>query len=170
MYNGTEKGGGMKENARLGMKKILFVCTGNSCRSVMAEGLFKHMTADRAGEFSVSSAGISAVDGYPASDQTIRVMKEEGVDVSKHQSRRLTLEMVKSVDRIYTMEMMHKEFVLRLCPNAAGKVFLLTEFTSQESGANAEIDIPDPIQMSDSFYKNVLFIIHDCIGRIVEGL
>jgi protein-tyrosine phosphatase len=159
-----------KENARLGMKKILFVCTGNSCRSVMAEGLFKHLTADRAGEFSVSSAGTGAVDGYPASDQTIRVMKDEGVDVSEHQSRRLTSEMVESADRIYVMEMGHKDFILCLCPEAAGKVFLLTEFSSRGNGSSAEIDIPDPIQMSDSFYKNVLFIIRGCIGKIVESL
>ena len=160
----------MKENARLGVKKILFVCTGNSCRSVMAEGLFKHLTADRAAEFSVSSAGTGAVDGYPASEQTIRVMKEEGVDVTEHQSQRLTFEMVRSSDRIYVMETAHKEFVLRLCPEAAGKVFLLTEFSSHENGSAAEIDIPDPIQMSDSFYKNVLFIIRDCIGKIVVSL
>ena len=152
------------------MKNILFVCTGNSCRSVMAEGLFKHMTAGRKGEFLVSSAGVGAMDGFPASDETIRVMKDEGIDVSGHQSRKLTLAMAKSADKTYVMEKMHREMVLRLCPESAGKVFLLTEVVSHGNGVAADTDIPDPIQMSGMFYKNVLFIIRDCIGKIVTGL
>ena len=159
----------MKESARLGIRKILFVCTGNSCRSVMAEGLFKQMMADRESEFSISSAGTGTVDGYPSSEPTVRVMKEEGVDVSGHRSRRLTPDMIKFADRIYAMERMHKAAVLEMYPEAKGKVFLLTEFAPGNANG-AEIDIPDPIQMSDSFYRNVLFIIRDCIARIVESL
>jgi protein-tyrosine phosphatase len=136
----------------------------------MAEGLFKHMTPGREGEFSASSAGVSAMDGYPASDETIRVMKEEGIDVSGHKSRKLTLAMARAADKIYVMEKMHQEMILHLCPESAGKVFLLAGVVSQGNGAAGDRDIPDPIQRPAFFYKNVLFIIRDCIGKIVTGL
>ena len=152
------------------MKNILFVCTGNSCRSVMAEGLFKKFVEGRSGKFSVSSAGISAVDGFPATEETVRVMREAGADVSNHQSRRLTLEMIKSADKIFVMERFHKDWVLRLAPEADDKVMLLTEYSKKGDGFAAEIDIPDPIRMSDHFYQNIMSIIRDCVKKIAESL
>ena len=142
------------------MKKILFVCTGNSCRSVMAEGLFRKIVGDRIREFSVASAGVSAADGFPATQETVVVMKEEGVDVSRHRSQRLTPQMIREADRIFVMEKMHRDMVLELVPEAKDKISLLTE----------EQDIPDPIRMSGLFYRNVLSSIRDSVGKIVEGL
>ena len=152
------------------MKKILFVCTGNSCRSVIAEGLFKKMVQDRAGEFEVSSAGISAIEGFPASPETVKVMKAEGVDVSGHRSRWLTTELVRASDKIFVMERMHKDWVLGFAPEAKEKVFLLTEFHRPVHGHEGEGDIPDPIQMSDSFYQNVLSVIRSCVEKIAQSL
>lgn len=152
------------------MRKILFVCTGNSCRSVMAEGLFKKLTQDRAGEFEVSSAGISAIDGFPASPETIKAMKAEGVDVSGHVSRRLTVDMVRTSDKLFVMETMHKDWILRFVPEAKSKVFLLTDFHAPAYEDTGDVDIPDPIQMSDSFYQNVLSVISDCLEKIAQSL
>ena len=152
------------------MKKILFVCTGNSCRSVMAEGLFKKMTQDRGNEFETSSAGISAIDGLPASPGTVKVMAAEGVDVSGHRSQRLKAELVRASDKIFVMEKMHKDWILRFMPEAEDKVFLLTEYHTSDYGSAGEFDIPDPIQMSDNFYQNVLSVIRDCVIKIVESL
>ena len=152
------------------MKRILFVCTGNSCRSVMAEGLFKKIVRDRAGEFEVLSAGISAMEGLPASPETVKVMKAEGVDVSGHRSRRLKAELVRASDKIFVMERMHKDWVLGFVPEAKEKVFLLTEFHRPVHGNAGEVDIPDPIQMSDSFYQNVLSVIRECVAKIVKSL
>ena len=152
------------------MKKILFVCTGNSCRSVMAEGLFKKMVSGRADEFEVSSAGISAMDGFPASPETVRVMESEGVDVSDHRSRRLKADMVNDMDKIFVMERMHKDWILRFFPKVKSKVFLLTEFHAANPDNPCEVDIPDPIQMSDSFYQNVLSVIRNCVEKIVQSL
>jgi protein-tyrosine phosphatase len=151
------------------MKNILFVCTGNSCRSVMAEGLFRKLTEARAHEFSVASAGISAMDGFPATEETIRAMAEVGVDVSGHRSRRLTYDMIRTADEIYVMEEIHRELILRIAPEAEHKVFLLTDVAGarERSGYN---EIPDPIRMSSSFYRNVLSVIKECVGKIVEKL
>ncbi len=151
-------------------KNILFVCTGNSCRSVMAERFFKHLVADRANEFLVGSAGVGAVDGYPASLETLRVMQEQGIDVSNHRSRKITSAMVRTADKIFVMEAMHKEVILRSWPEAAEKVHLLTEYSTDEFQKTLEIDIPDPIRMPDNFYNNVFQVIRDCVTRITEEM
>lgn len=150
------------------MKNILFVCTGNSCRSVMAEAFFRKATADRPDEFAVHSAGISALDGYQATKETMEVMVEHGLDVSDHRSRRLTEEMVREAEQIFVMERVHKEWVLRLVPEADRKTHLLAEFASKGSQNRREIDIPDPIRMSDHFYKNVADVIDDCVKNVAK--
>jgi protein-tyrosine phosphatase len=136
----------------------------------MAEGLLKKYLKDRADEFDISSAGISAMDGLPASPETIKVMKNEGVDVSAHRSRRLNTELVAESHKIFVMQKMHKDWILRFVPEAKQKVFLLTEFHRPDYGNLTEADIPDPIQMSDSFYENVLKVIRDCVAKIAESL
>ncbi len=149
-------------------KNILFVCTGNSCRSVMAEGLFKQAVSDHANGFLVGSAGVSAMDGYPASVETIHVMKEHGIDMSNHRSRRVTAAMVRAADRILVMELMHKLMILEDWPEAAEKVHLLTEYAGNAKARGLEIEIPDPIRMSGSFYKNVFQLIRECVTRLAE--
>lgn len=152
------------------MKNILFVCTGNSCRSVMAEGLFKKMTEELPGYFNVGSAGISAMDGFGPTQETVRAMREEGVDVSRHRSRRLTLDMVRQADKIFVMEEMHRSMILRLMPDAESKVFMLSEFSPEPNERIGRRDIPDPIRMSDSFYKNVVGVVRDCVAGVVHML
>ncbi len=147
------------------MKNILFVCTGNSCRSVMAEGLFKKAVAGREKDFIVGSAGVAAFDGYPSTLETIRAMHREGIDISGHQSRRLTREMVEQADKIYVAEKLHQEMILNFWPQSVGKVHLLTEFADDK---NKGMDVPDPIKTSDEFYREILKMIEKCIHRIVE--
>jgi protein-tyrosine-phosphatase len=136
----------------------------------MAAGLFRHLIADRPDDFAVVSAGISALDGFPATQDTLAALKEEGIDASDHRSQRLTLDMIKTADRIFVMERMHKDMVLQMAPAAKDKVFLLTQFASSHNVAVKEMDIPDPIRMSSHFYKNVLGIIRDCVKNIAEDL
>ena len=152
------------------MKNILFVCTGNSCRSVMAEGLFRKMTAGRAGEFTVGSAGISAADGFAPTQETVEAMEREGVDVSDHRSRCLTADMARLADKIYVMEDIHRRAVLHLAPEAESKVFLLGRFAPAGGNSPGLLDIPDPIRMSEDFYRNVLVVIRDCVKKLAEQL
>ena len=137
----------------------------------MAEGLFRKLVEGRAGEFIVESAGISAVDGFPPTEQTIHVMKEVGVDISNHLSQRLTLEMIKAANKIFVMERFHRDWILKYAPDAAPKVMLLTEFSSRGgNGQMGDIDIPDPIRMSEDFYQNILTIIRHCVEKIAQSL
>ena len=145
-------------------KQILFVCTGNSCRSVMAEGLFKHFTKGREAEFSVISAGISAMDGYNATEETIRVMRDEGIDVSGHKTKRLTIPMILTADEIFAMETFHQDWILRTAPEVEGRVHLMTDFLENPTMRS----IPDPIRMPESFYKSTMNVISNCVKRIIQ--
>jgi protein-tyrosine phosphatase len=134
----------------------------------MAEGLFRQAVSDRANEFVVGSAGVSAMDGYPASAETIRVMKEHGIDIFNHKSRCLTPAMVRTANKILVMEVAHKLAILQNWPEAGEKVHLLTEYAGNMKMRGHEIEIPDPIRMSESFYKNVFQVIRECVVRLAE--
>ena len=137
----------------------------------MAEGLFNHLTAKRPKEFAARSAGISAIDGFPATPETIHVMREEeGIDVSSHQGKRLRAEMIQEADKIFVMEQFQKDWILSAMPEAEGKVFLMTEFGASDDDAERGMDVPDPIRMSPSFYKNVLSAIRRSVERIIKNL
>jgi glycine hydroxymethyltransferase len=134
------------------MKTILFVCTGNVCRSPMAEGLFRHATKGK-GDFRVISAGVGAIDGQPPSAHAVRALKELQIDISRQRSRMLTGELVHQADYIFGMTHGHVDAITLLYPQAADKVFVLREF--DETLDIFEKDIADPIGGSYEVYLNV---------------
>ena len=142
------------------MKTILFICTGNVCRSPMAEALFRHAVRGR-GEFRVISAGIGALDGQPPTSHSVRAMRELGVDISAQHSRMLTAELVRSADLILGMTHSHVDTVGLLYPAAAEKTFLLREF--DETLEPYEKDISDPIGSAYEVYV-------DCRDQIEQGI
>src|SRR5437899_4802361 len=109
------------------MKTILFVCTGNVCRSPMAEGIFRQAIQDR-GDYRVMSAGLGAMEGQPPSAYAVQALKELGIDISGLRSRMLTAEMVQQADFIFGMTHSHIDTVMLLYPQAGEKTFLLREF------------------------------------------
>lgn len=142
------------------MKTILFVCTGNICRSPMAEGLFRHAVKGR-GEYEVFSAGVGAIDGLPASEYAVRACRELGLDISRHRSRMLTAELVRKADYIFGMTHSHVDAIMLLYPQAAEKTFLLREF--DDTLDSFENDISDPIGGSLEVYQN-------CRDQIEQGI
>lgn len=130
------------------MRRILFVCTGNTCRSSMAEGICKNLLAARGIEdVEVSSAGIYALTGMPASSEAVDALAEWGIDLSGHRARLLTPEMVKEADLVLTMTSHHKKAVLEMSPEEKEKVFTLTEYVGFGG------DIADPIGKPFFFYR-----------------
>ncbi len=142
------------------MKTILFICTGNVCRSPMAEALFRRAAAGR-GEFRVLSAGLGALDGQPPTAHSVTAMRELGIDISSQRSRMLTAELVQQADYIFGMTHSHVDAIALLYPQAAEKTFLLREF--DETLEDFEKDISDPIGGSYEVYVN-------CRDQIEQGI
>src|SRR3954470_9432106 len=134
------------------MKTILFVCTGNVCRSPMAEGLFRH-AAKGIGEFRVLSAGVGAIDGQPPSSHAVNALKQLNIDIARQRSRMLTGDLIQQADYIFGMTHGHVDAITLLYPMAADKTFVLREF--DETLDSFEKDIADPIGGSYEVYLNV---------------
>lgn len=119
------------------MRKILFVCTGNTCRSPMAQAIALELLRSRGltDRYQVSSAGLSAWPGAPASPQAREALAMAGIELEGHRSSQLTVEQVRQADLILTMTAAQKRTLLQSYPEAEGKVFLLREYA--EAGVSA---------------------------------
>lgn len=144
---------------------VLFVCTGNSCRSPMAEGLMKKRVADMP-QIIVRSAGVAAYDGMGPSDEAVYAVRGYDVDISGHRARRLTDAMIKESDMMLVMEPVHKRHIISRVPYAEPRVFLLKEFSARGDG----VSIPDPIGMGAQFYERVAAIIDEAIEGVVSQI
>src|SRR5207302_11011501 len=131
------------------VKSVLFVCTGNICRSPIAEGLFRRMIGNRK-DISVASAGVHAVRGQPPSLYAVEVLQERGVDISDLRSQPLTATLIDRATHIFAMTGGHLETIQMLFPNGMEKSFLLREF--EEPGTTVWRDVPDPIGCNHEVY------------------
>lgn len=142
--------------------KILFVCTGNTCRSPMAEGIFNELKKDL--DIEVLSAGIAALDGSEVSDYAIKSM-EEIHDISYYRSKLVTRQLLDQSDLILTMTKIHKNRLINKFDNIDHKIYLLNEYAF-----GREEDIADPIGGSLYVYEEVLGQIYEAIEKIIEKL
>ena len=148
-------------------KRVLFVCTGNSCRSVMAKALFKKKLKERnRSDIEVFSAGISAPTGRGASLEVKELLKDEGIDISNHSAQAINDEMLLMSDLILVMERFQEEIIIKRNQSLRNRVYLLKEF-GQFSKSGLEIE--DPIGKGIQIYKRVFSDIKGIVDKL-EGL
>lgn len=125
-------------------KSILIVCTGNICRSPMAEGLLRARLEGRG--IKVASAGVSAMVGWPADDLAIEVMRDHGFDISTHRAQQITLPMLSENDLILALDQTHIDWLNRFYPQFRGRVHKILKWHKNR-------DVADPYQRPKKAFK-----------------
>ena len=159
----------MDPTTEAGPFRLLFVCTGNTCRSPMAEVIARHRIAERGwAQVQVRSAGVGAWDGSPASGGALRAAAASGLDLSGHASTYLTPELVESSDLILTMSAGHLARAREL--GAGDRVAMLTAFANDLADDGVAAGIPDPIGGPDEEYAAPFTVLDDLIDRVLTRL
>jgi len=145
------------------MTRLLFVCTGNICRSPMAEGLCRNLL-ESAGDFEVASAGVHAARGMPPSPEAVDALREIGIEISDYRSQPISDELVESADYIFAMTREHRRLIELFYPSAADRLFLVREFEGSDT------DVPDPIGQGRGVYDTCRDTIREALHHIVKHL
>ena len=141
---------------------FLIVCTGNICRSPMAEALLARRLSTLGVKARVESAGIAAPEGEPADPIARDLMRERGLDLSRHRARRLTGDVLAGFELVLVMDEAQRRAVEREHPASRGKVQLLGRF--------GRFDIPDPRGKPRAAFERALALIERGIGDYEKAL
>lgn len=144
------------------MINILFVCVGNTCRSVMCEYLFKHMISKQnlSSKFNIKSCGIFALNNQPASNNVIKIIKNFNIDIKKHKSQIISLELIKNSNYIFALD----NFVFQYINNT------FIDHIPQNISCISNLNISDPYGTSLENYKLCYDNIKKCLENILDRI
>ncbi len=146
--------------------KIMFICTGNICRSAMAHWLLEKMKDDK--NIEVYSSGIYAEDGDESTYNAIEAMKEYDVNLKSHRATNIRNSNIKDMDLILCMTRSHKMAVIQMYPELSHKVYTLKEYTNYR--VEDTIDIKDPWGYDLETYRFCAAEIYECIKILLEKI
>ncbi|MFH1759580.1 MAG: low molecular weight protein arginine phosphatase [bacterium] len=150
--------------------KIVFVCTGNTCRSPMAQIMMQHMLSDEKRQrFDISSAGLFAMPGQPITRYAAEVLQELGMDLKEHCSSMLNEQIIKSADIILVMTESHKRTVISNIPQAANITYTLSEYALGKDNTGIK-DIDDPFGGNLDTYRVIRDQIRIYLKKIAEKI
>ncbi|MCR4293986.1 MAG: low molecular weight protein arginine phosphatase [Elusimicrobia bacterium] len=144
------------------MKSVLFVCTGNTCRSPMAERFFSRLSRDAGLSVTAASAGTQAAYGMPLSRGAAAVFAERGLDAAPHRARRVDKSLLDAAEAVYVMERAHRDELAKRFPDAEAKLFVL-----REAAGLAPADVEDPVGADAAEYRKCAASIEEALAVIV---
>lgn len=148
------------------MKKVLFVCSGNTCRSPMAEAIFKKLlNNENNSEYTATSAGLFTSEGLPASEHAIKAMLKMGIDLSGHSSQAITQSLMAEADLILTMTKDHLSYLIKLYPEKRDRIFTIGEFVGYP-----DWEITDPYGMNQQTYQKSSREIKEILNLVIKIL
>ena len=160
------------------IKTILFVCTGNTCRSAMAEGIFKKMLKEKTkynSKFNIISAGISTLPGISPAPGAIKVMSEQGIDISRHIATQVQEDLVRKADLILVMSNTHKNYLKTKFAFTQDKIYLLKEYAQigkfksiRKTDENYEV--VDPLGRPIEFYRIIARELKENLEKILDKI
>jgi protein-tyrosine-phosphatase len=150
---------------------ILFVCTGNTCRSVMAQALFQKLKDKFAPDlnYQADSAGIRAIEGLPPTEETIICMSKQGLDISAHKAKSIDNKIIKKSSLILTMTQQQRIFLKKQFPLSMNKIFLFKTFCLRNKCIKNP-DIEDPYGKDMFFYEKICSQLEQDINKLINRL
>ena len=147
--------------------KIMFICTGNICRSAMAEGIMKKLVKEnKLNDIEVCSCGMYEQTGEYATYNAVEAAKLYGADISNHRATYIRNSKIEEMDLILCATNSHKQMVISIYPNLVDKVFTMKEYAGIDN--MQDIDIKDPWGYDLNVYYNCVFEINECLEKTIE--
>ena len=150
--------------------KIMFICTGNICRSAMADAMLKYKIKDTdlENKIEVYSAGTYAETGAYATYNAIEAMDELGVDLRLHRATNILDSNIQDMDLILCATQNHRDFIISMYPDLINKTFTIKEYADYDTETG--IDIPDPWGYDLTVYRKCASVLDTCLDKIIERL